>query len=187
MKKLITICLLVVTFVAGAITMDAKTSSTRVSTKTSRTASQSGSFSITCLLHKETQYGNTGFMFNSDSKIEAALKKAGFSLKSKKVTKGEIDDGTEGDTAPGKTIDYVYTKKGITVKWSSYVYDEAPNQPYKDVIEIIFNDNAAKDSFIKSIKSNGYKNDGYGIYRDAADWIYIQVNGKEVTLYGNWE
>ena len=171
---------------AGCMAMDAKTTSRKTTAKTSSTQSQSAAFSIYCLLHKETQYGNTGFMFNSDSKIEAALKKAGFSLKSKNVTSGEIDAGSEGDTAPGKTIDFVYTKAGITVEWRSYVYDETPNQPFKDWIKINFNDNAAKNAFIKSATSNGYKNDGYGIYHDAADWIYINVNGNEVTLYGNW-
>lgn len=181
MKRIITTCLLVVSLLLGGTLLEAKTTRSN----SSRSSSKSGVFSITSLLHKETHYGNTGFMFNSDSKIEAALKKAGFSLKSKKITKGEIADGTEGDTAPGKTIDFVYTKKGITVEWTSYVYDEAPNNPYKDRIKIIFYDNAAKNAFMKSVTSNGYKNE-YGTYHDAADWIYIQVNGNEVTLDGNW-
>lgn len=187
MKKAVTICLMIATLFIGGMNADAKTTARKTTVKTSRTQSQSGAFSLTCLMHKKTAYGNTGFMFNSDSKIDAALKKAGFTLKSKKVTRGEIDDGTEGDTAPGKIIDFVYTKEGITVKWSSYVYDEAPNDPYKNGIIINFSNNAAKNAFINSIKSNGYKNDGYGTYRDSADWIYIQVNGNEITLEGNWE
>lgn len=185
MKKVISICLLVVTLLAGGTFLEAKTTHSKTSHKTSQSSSKSGVFSITSLMHKETHYGNTGFMFNSDTKIEAALKKAGFSLKSKKVTKGEIADGTEGDTAPSKTIEFVYTKKGITVEWTSYVYDEAPNSPYKDGITIIFYDKAAKNAFMKSVTSNGYKNE-YGTYFDAAQWIYIQVNGDEVSLIGNW-
>ena len=175
MKKIIKIYLLVVVFLASALIADAKT-----------TTKASGAFSLTCLMHKQTQYGSTGFMFNSDSKIEAALKKAGFSLKSKKVTKEEIEDGTEGDTAPGKTIDYVYTKKGITVKWSSYAYDEAPNEYFKNRITINFSDKAAKNAFMKTVTSNGYKNEGYNSYHDAGDWVYIDVKGNEVILEGNW-
>lgn len=185
MKKFITTCLLVVTLLLGGFSLEAKTTRSNTSHKTSRTASQSGAFSITCLLHKETSYGTTGFVFNSDSKIETALKKAGFIQTSKKVTRDEIEAGTEGDTSPGKTIDYVYTKKGITVEWTSYIYDHAPNDPYKNFIKIYFSDNAAKSAFIKSIKSNGYKNE-YGIYRDAGDMIHIEVKGNKVLLYGNW-
>ena len=182
MKKAITICLLAVSLLAGGMAMDAKTPGGKATAKTSKTHSQSGAFTLTCLLHKENR---SGFMFNSDSKIEAALKKAGFSLKSKNVTRGEIADGTEGDTSPGKIIDFVYTKKGITVEWTSYVYDEAPNNPYKDRIVINFSDSAAKDSFIKSVKSNGYKLD-YGTYVDPNRTIDIKVEGNKVILEGNW-
>lgn len=181
MKKFITTCLLVVSLLLGGISLEAKTTRSN----TSRSASQSGAFSLTSLLHKETHYGTTGFMFNSDSKIEAALKKAGFSLKSKNVTRDQIDSGSEGDTAPGKIIKYVYSKRGITVKWTSYVYDESPKDLYKDTIEINFSDNDAKEAFIKSLKSNGYRNE-YGTYRDAGDMIHIEVKGNTVRLYGNW-
>lgn len=185
MKKIITTCLLVVTLLLGGISLEAKTTRSNTSHKTSRSSSQSGAFSITSLLHKETNYGTTGFRFNSDANIEAALEKAGFSLKSKNVTKGEIEDGTDGDTAPGKIINYVYSKKGITVEWSSYAYDEAPNDLYKDAIKIKFSDNHAKDAFIKSMKTNGYRKE-YEIYRDAGNMIHIEVKGNTVILYGNW-
>lgn len=188
MKKLATIFMLVGAMLLGGMTIDAKTTGSKSTTgKTARTHSQSGAFTIKCLMHKETAYGNTGLMFNSDSRIDAALKKAGFSLKSKKVTRGKIDVGTEGDTAPGKTIHFVYTKDGITVSWVSYAYDEAPNHTFKNAISIHFSNKAAKNAFMNSVTSNGYKNDGYGIYEDAADWIMIEVKGDYISLIGNWE
>ena len=185
MKKVITICLLVVTLLLGGISSEAKTTRSNTSHKTSRSASKSGAFSITSLLHKETYHGTTWFMFNSDSNIEAALKKAGFSLKSKNVTKGEVEVGTEGDTAPGKIINYVYSKKGVTIEWTSFAIDDYPNSFGKDAIKIKFSDNDAKNAFIKSMKSNGYRKE-YGTYTDAGDTIHIEVKGNTVILYGNW-
>lgn len=185
MRKLLTILFLGTAILIGTPTSDAKTSKKKAKAKTSQNVSQSGSLLITDFLHKENNYGTYGFNFNSDSQIEAALKKAGFSLKSKNVVKGEIEDGCDGDTAPGKIVYFVYTKKGITVEWSSYAYDEAPNNYYKDGIVIYFNDSAAKNAFIKSMKSNGYRNE-YGIYMDAGNMIHINVEGNKVRLYGNW-
>lgn len=177
--------LVAVLFIGGA-TVDAKTPTRKTTSKTSRTQSKSQSFIITCLLNKEIRGSYNGFMFKSDSKLEAALKKAGFSLKSKKVTKGEIADGTEGDTAPGKDFEYVYTKKGITVKWWSYAYDEAPKDDIKYSMEISFSDSAAKKTFINSVKSNGFKEMSYGSYRDEDQLIEINVNGNKITIDGIW-
>lgn len=140
---------------------------------------------VTDLLKREKGY--KGFAdFKKDAQLEAALKKAAFTLVSKKVKKDDIEVGTVGDTAPGKTRDYVYSKEGVKVEWQSYTYDDAPNDDYKDCIAVTFTDNDARSAFIESLLKNGYKKEDR-TYTDPGSMIWIVDKGNVFQLIGNWE
>ena len=164
MKRFITIVMLLSVFIMGGSAVYAQntkvktpgSTSKKKSTSSSRSSNSKKSLSITDFLKKEQ--GVNGFAnFKSDSQIESALRKAGFTLTSKKVTKEELEVGTDGeDYAPGKTTKFVYSKNGTRVEWTSYCYDDYPKDDYKDAIVITFSDSASKNAFVSNLKANGY-------------------------------
>ena len=193
MKRFITVVMLLSVFIMGGSAVYAQNTKVRTpgstakkkSTGSSRSSNSKKSLSVTDFLKKEQ--GVNGFAdFKSDSQIETALRNIGFTQTSKTTKRQMIDDGTDGDTAPGKITKFVYSKNGIKVEWSSYCYDEAPKYFYKDAIVINFSDSASKNAFISNLKANGFYKESE-FYYDSAYRIYVTINGNKVILMGNWE
>lgn len=163
MKKVITICMLIVSLIAGGMTMDAKTTKKKSSHKTSASASQSNTFGIKSFLEK-----NAGeWDIKPDNKIEATLSKLGFTktpvsyMSSRPVVKDENGNYItpqgcycDGSTTFCVSIAY-YEKDGVQVSilYSSY----NGNGPWFDSVMIVFPSAEKRSSFLNQATGMGFK------------------------------
>ena len=147
MKKLITICLLAMTLIAGGMTMDAKTTKKKSKVKTTQTAKKGHSLSVETFFKCENPQYKL-YWYKDLSKIESAMKKLGY------MEIGEEDGGyyelDDGEMVPMVTIGF---QKGST---EVYVYKNEHNDWIR-YIGIKFGTSTEKSNFITAAqkKSKG--------------------------------
>ena len=168
MKKVITICLLVATLIAGGMTMDAKTTKKKTRTTASRSSSNDGA----SYLYSYMFFSADGFY--RPSMIIDDLKGVGFKLKSTSKVRTEYGDSYV--TAKKS----VYTSGNATVSIWEYSGDTIE-------VDIKFTRTSDLNSFIDRMRSHGWEySDTYGgskCYYWEAGSMY--VDGLSVTLtYG---
>lgn len=149
MKKFLSIFLLIGAMMVGGISADAKTpTKKRTSASTTKVATPA---TLSLSTFSKKQSGSKFREFLPVDKVEASLKKLGFSCDSRKVTK-------EYDEMMGEEMDIVkfsYSKDGVTITFdNSYT--------------IKFSDSAKKEAFLGEIKAQGYK-----FYKDFWDGCYM--------------
>lgn len=172
MKKAITILMLAIAIIAGGAAAEAKT------TKKSSRSSSSSSLSLSTFT--TSQSGSKFLRFCSESSIESSLKKLGFKCDYRNVSREFNDQFNEYENV----LRFSYSKGGTTVIFDDYF------------ITINFTSSSAKDAFIKTATSKGYRyNSSYGdgCYmipgNESQYWegVFMYVNGNSIQLSGGGE
>ena len=157
MKKIIIICLLAFTILAGGMTMEAKTTKKKAKAKTSQgsTSAVDGASK----LNYETFFYNSGgkIDFKNLLEIESALNKAGFKMKS-------------------SSDSWKYTCNGTTVSISGdgdFVF-----------IDINFKDKKSLEAFVAKMVDSGFKYEittrsGIKYYSKGGIEMSVDIKGKE--------
>ena len=173
MKKVITICLLVVTLLVGAMTIDAKTTKKKTTKKTTRTSASRSSIDGASYLDSSTFMSDEGF-YSPSSIADDLMENGNFKLKSTSKVRTEYGDG------------YITAKKtvydGGNVTVSIYAYDG-----YTIEVDIKFTTTSILNAFIERMEDQGweysYSNSGTKSYYWQAGGMYVR--GLSVTLtYG---
>lgn len=159
MKKVISICLLVITLLVGGIPMEAKTAKKTAKTSQSRKSSSS-SLSVNSFMKNSGR----GYELTSLKQIRSILTSKGFKYIGSEYTQvSELDaDGYIFKDSKGNEVVVVaITDSNVGV--------------VEDVIEITFRfiNASERDKFTK-----GKKNESYG----AHDQVNLEVEGNTVTL-----
>ena len=174
MKKIITICLIVVTLLVGGMTATAKTTTTsRHSTAKSKSSSRTSGLTINDFCHK------VGSQYLFKDNLPSIIESLGFKLVSSK--RYQDDTITTEDIfvlCESKT----YKKGGITI-----VLESAIEEGYlgNGSMTIKFSSSAEKKNFLKSATSIGFKKAKSNFYQWGKDYesgICIFVNGNDLII-----
>ena len=166
--------MLIAAFMVGSATAEAKT------TKKSSRGSSSSSATLSLATFTTSQSGSKFLRFRSESSIESSLKKLGFKCDYRNVSREYNDQFDEYQNV----LRFSYTKGGTTVKFDDYF------------ITIDFTSSSAKDAFIKTATSKGYRyNSSYGdgCYmipgNESQYWegVFMYVRGNSIQLSGGGE
>ena len=175
MKKIITICLIVVTLLAGDMTATAKTTTTsRHSTSKSKSSSKASGLTINDFCYKED-----GRRYLLKDNLQGIVESKGFKLVG---SERYLDDMITSEDYNVLCERRTYKKGGITI-----VLEIAIEEGYigNDAMTIKFASSAEKKNFIKSATSIGFKKAKSNFYHWGKDYesgICIFVKGNDVIL-----
>ena len=179
MKKVITICLLVVAVFAGGLTTDAKTTKKKSKARTSQNGGQTGSSSlgIMTFCNKGDQY--SGPQGKSANEIINALKKLGFEYIGSTITTSQLYDDYDDEYYDVTSKVEDYSKNGIMV--SIYIRmdddeEDLNNWPY--YVYLMFDSATQENNFIATVKANGFI--GQSDYDGTAYYSRKQPSGVSV-------
>lgn len=143
MKKVITVCLVIITLFVGGMTVDAKTTKKKSKATTTQTGKNGISLKVETFLKCENPQYKL-YWYRDLSEIETTMKKLGYAYI------GEEDAGDyeleDGELVPMVTIGF---QKGST---EVYVYKNEHNDWIR-YIGIKFGSSSEESSFIKAAKS----------------------------------
>ena len=187
MKRIITLSLLIVTLLAGGMTMDAKTTKKKTAHKSSTTTSQSNTFGIKSFLVKN--YGE--WDIKSEKRIGETLEKLGFTeepvaidpYSSRPIVEDEWGDyitpqGCYCDEATTYCVDIGYFEKNemqVFIIYSSYL----GNGPWFDSVMIIFPSKEKRMKFVNEAVGMGFKK------FDSNSYILSKGRDIQLSLIGN--